>query len=137
LPKAIQRLTPQDDAQRAFKVQAAGIASELGQMRWLMFEQAGSSISMPLLLVVIAWLAIIFGSVGLFAPSNATVVASLMLAALSVSGAIFLILELDPPFGGLISIPSKPMTSALSHLGGQVLMKPNDDAAQFPAGVKQ
>jgi hypothetical protein len=39
-----------------------------------------------------------------------------MLAALSVAGAIFLILELDQPFGGLIQISNQPMLNALSHL---------------------
>jgi hypothetical protein len=116
LPKAIQALLPKDDAQRAFKGQAAAITAELAQMRWLLAEQTYASISKPLLIVVIIWLAIIFGSVGLFAPSNTTVVAALMLAALSVSGAIFLILELDRPFGGLIQISSEPMRNVLNHL---------------------
>ena len=40
-----------------------------------------------------------------------------MVAALSVSGAIFLILELDHPFDGLIPISSGPMRTALTHLG--------------------
>jgi hypothetical protein len=53
----------------------------------------------------------------LFAPANATVVVMLLFAALSVSDAIFLILELDTPYGGLIQISSKPMDSALEHLG--------------------
>jgi hypothetical protein len=116
LPKVIQKLVPQDDTQRAFKAQAASVAAELGQMRWLLFEQADSSISNAFLIVVVAWLAIIFGSVGLFAPFNATAVGALMLSALSVAGAIFLILELDQPFGGLIQISNKPMLNALSHL---------------------
>jgi hypothetical protein len=116
LPKAIQKLAPQDEAQRAFKSQAAAVANDLGQMRWLLYEQTGSSISLPLLIVVISWLAIIFASVGLFAPSNPTAVGALMLAALSVAGAIFLILELDQPFGGLIQISNQPMLNALSHL---------------------
>jgi hypothetical protein len=54
---------------------------------------------------------------GLFAPSNAITIASLLLAALSVSGAIFLILELDQPFDGVIQISSAPMRNALAHLG--------------------
>jgi hypothetical protein len=117
LPKAIQKLSPQDDAQRVFKAQAAAVTADLGQLRLLLFEQAGTSISQPLLIVVIVWLAIIFGSVGLFAPWNSTVVIALMLAALSVSGAIFLILELDQPFGGVIQISSASMRNALEHLG--------------------
>lgn len=40
-----------------------------------------------------------------------------MISALAVSGAIFLILELDQPFGGLIGISSEPMVYALHQLG--------------------
>jgi len=116
LPKAIQKLSPQDDAQRTFKSQAAAVANDLGQMRWLLFEQTGSSISTPLLIMVVSWLTIIFGSVGLFAPRNPTVVGALMLAALAVSGAIFLILELDQPFGGLIQISDRPILNVLDQL---------------------
>jgi Protein of unknown function (DUF4239) len=116
LYNSIQKLSPQNDMQRALKSQAFGIAVDLGQARWLLFEQGGSSISMPMLVVVLFWLSIIFLSFGLFAPSNKIVIATLLLAALSVSGAIFLILELDQPFDGLIKISSEPMRKALSHL---------------------
>ena len=117
LYNAIQKLTPKNDLQHALKSQAGGVASDLAQLRWLLFEQSGSSISMPLLIVVISWLAIIFLSWGLFAPMNSVAIASLFMAALSVSGAIFLILELDQPFDGLIQISSRPMRNALVHLG--------------------
>ena len=90
---------------------------ELGQMRWLEFEQANSSISAPMLYILTLWLAILFVSFGLFSPPNSTVVASLLLAALSVSGAIYLILELNTPFSGLMQISDAPFVSALAHLG--------------------
>jgi hypothetical protein len=114
---SIQKLSPQNDVQRSLKSQAAQIATDLGQMRWLLFEQTETSISVAMLIVLISWLAIIFMSAGLFAPANATVIIALMLAALSVSGAIFLILELDMPFDGVIQISKKPMYNALAHLG--------------------
>ena len=114
---SIQKLSPQNDVQRSLKSQAAQIAADLGQMRWLLFEQTETSISVAMLIVLISWLAIIFVSAGLFAPPNATVIIALMLAALSVAGAIFLILELDMPFDGVIQISQKPMYNALIHLG--------------------
>ena len=115
--RAIQSLSPQNEEQRALKTQALGSAYDMGQMRWLLFEQGGTSISTPLLVVVVCWLAILFFSFGLFAPANGTIIGALMVAALSVAGAIFLILELDQPFDGLIQISSQPMITALSHLG--------------------
>jgi hypothetical protein len=113
----IQQLMPHTDAQRATQSQAEAIAITLGQTRWLLFEQRGSSISTPFLVVVVFWLTILFISFGLFAPSNATVVVTLLVSAVSVAGAIFLILELDRPFSGLIQISSAPLRNAIAVIG--------------------
>jgi len=90
---------------------------DLGQLRWQEFEQAKSSISIPLLCILTFWLAILFISFGMFAPSNSTVVVSLMMAALAVSIAIFLMMELNSPFSGVLQIPSTPFDDAIAHLG--------------------
>jgi hypothetical protein len=116
LPRAIQGISTSDEAQRAFKLQAAALVNYLGQMRWLLFEQTESSISLPLLVIMVFWFTLTFVSVSLFAPPNATVHVAQLMAALSVAGAIFLILELDKPFSGLIQISSRPMVNALSHV---------------------
>ena len=113
----IQRLQPQSEAQRTLKAQALGIFVDIGRTRWLMFEQSGSAIPKPFLIVLIFWLAILFTSFSLFAPQNLTVVFALCVSALSVSGALFLILELDQPFGGIIRVSNAPLRSALAHLG--------------------
>ena len=114
----IYRLSPHNEDQRLLKSQALTIILNLRQTRWLELEQRrGSSIPMAVLAVLIFWLAIIFVSFGLFAPPNSTVLAVLFVCVLSVSGAIFLILELDRPFEGLIRIPSAPLRDALVHLG--------------------
>ena len=116
LPKSIQALEPKDEAGRTFKAQAASVCADLGQMRWLLYEQADSSISRPLLIVVVSWLALIMGSVGLFSPRNATTIIALFVASFSVSGALFLILELDQPFDGPIRISRRPLENSLIHL---------------------
>jgi hypothetical protein len=114
----IQQLSPQDDMQRSLKSQILQIAVELGRTRWLLVEeQEDSSIPMPFLVVLVFWLAVLFASFGLFGPPNATVIGTLFVCALSVSGAIFLILELDQPAAGLIQISSAPLRNALAHLG--------------------
>lgn len=113
----IQALSPTTDVQRALQAQASSMAVDLGKLRWLMFEQATTGISMPLLAVLVFWLAIVFISFGLFAPANATVIVTLFLCALSVSGAIWLILEMYTPFEGVLQISSAPLRDALAHLG--------------------
>jgi hypothetical protein len=89
----IQGLSPQNDMQRRLQSDALRITTELGQARWLLAAQGESgSVPMPFLVILLFWLAVLFVSFGLFAPPNATVIATLFLCALSVSGAIFLIL---------------------------------------------
>jgi hypothetical protein len=113
----IQELSPQTEAQRSLQSQALTTALDLGRTRLLLFEQLGSSIPAPFLVVLVFWLCIIFASFGLFAPRNATVIAVLFVCALSVSGAIFMILELDRSFEGLLQVSSAPLRAALAQLG--------------------
>lgn len=113
---AIQRLSPHDDAQRTLKGQVTTLMVDLGQIRSLLVAQSIPSISKPMLIILVSWLVVIFFGFSLLAPPNATTTLALVASAFSVAGAIFLILELDQPFGGVIRIPSEPMINVLSHL---------------------
>jgi hypothetical protein len=113
----IQELTPKNDAQRAFQAQALKTATDIAQARWLLFAQKGSSIPTPFMVVLVAWLTLILASFSLFASPNGMVFATLLICALAVSSAIFLILELDRPFDGIIQISSAPLRNALAQLG--------------------
>ena len=115
--ETIQQLSPKDDMQRKIQKQALKVADRLLRTRWLMYDQGAGPVPLPMLVVLILWLTIIFVSFGLFAPHNGTVVASLCVAALSVSCAILLILEMYRPFEGIIQISSAPLYTALAHLG--------------------
>jgi hypothetical protein len=113
----LQELTPKNETQRALQAQAVRIANDIGQSRWILFAQKGSSIPTPFLVVLGAWLALLLTSFSLFAPQNPTALIILMVCGLAVSSAIFLILALDQPFDGILQIPSAPLRSALAQLG--------------------
>ena len=113
----LHELSPKDETQRSLKADAWNLMLALGQTRWLMVAQGSSSISKPLLTMVVFWLTINFVSFGLFAPRNGTVIATLFFCALAVSGAIFLIQEMYAPFTGLIHISDAPLRNALALLG--------------------
>jgi len=113
----IQALSPKDDRQRSLHAQALSAVFGLNQIRWLMYEQGEGAVSGPMLAILISWLAAIFISFGLFAPPNSTVITALFVAGLSVSGAIFLILEMYAPFSGLIKISSARLRTTLTQLG--------------------
>ena len=112
----IRALTPLTEGQRALKSRALEISGELARGRWLLALQSGTSVSSAFLWILVFWLAVIFTSFGLLTPPNATVLAALLVCTLSVSAAIFLILEMERPFNGLIQISSAPMREALDYL---------------------
>ena len=113
----IQALAPQNDLQRSLQARAAQTSTDLAQTRLLLFAESGSSIPLPFLGVLALWLIIIFASFSLFTSLNATVFISLSLFALSAAGAIFLVLELNDPFNGLLRISDLPLRNALAPLG--------------------
>jgi hypothetical protein len=114
----ILALPATNDAQSALRSQALQTAVSLAQERLLLIAHHESASTSSVFLVVLTfWLVVLFGSFGLFAPRNMLVIAVLIISALSVSGAIFLTLELAQPFGGLINISSAPLRDALAHLG--------------------
>jgi hypothetical protein len=117
LQAKLRELTPATDAQRQLLAQAQQLSGELLQFRWLLIEQMQNALPKPFLVMVLFWLTILHMSFGLFAPRNAMVIAVLLLCALSVSGAIFLILEMNHPLSGFIKVSSAPMLKALEHLG--------------------
>jgi hypothetical protein len=113
LYQSIDELSPQNDMQRAIKTQATGMITQLAEQRWLILQQRRSSVSKPLLVILIFSLAINFFTFGLFAPRNATVIATLCVCALASAGAIYLMMEFYHPYGGLIQIPSTTLQNAL------------------------
>ena len=118
LQRTLLDLRPATDAQRALRSQALAITSQLAQTRWLtLMRAAGSTIPTAFLVVLVSWLSVVFAGIGLLAPRNATVVLGLIVCAISVSAAVFLILELDSPYGGVIRISDIPLHLVLEQLG--------------------
>jgi len=113
---ALEALTPSDESQRGLKTQAIALAVEIAQVRTLFVAQSVPSISMTVLAVLVCWLVVTFVSSSLLAPPNAMTAVALMAAVGSVAGAVFLILELDSPFAGILRISSQPMVTALQHV---------------------
>jgi hypothetical protein len=117
LQRKILELSPKNDIQQWAKTTAVQITGEIAAARWLHMEQMSSLLEWPFLVILILWLVVIFGSFGLFAPRNGTVIAALFLAALSMAGCIYLVLELDQPYSGSIKISSLPLRMAIDQLG--------------------
>jgi hypothetical protein len=116
----LSSLSPKTDAQRFLLSRAFQISDDIAQTRLLLFAQGGGSISSPFLFILVFWLSILFLGFGLFARLHATVAVALLVGAVSVSAAIFLIIELSDPYGGFIQISDAPVLRALTQIGSPV-----------------
>ncbi len=113
---AIRRLQAPDPFHARLAADCSAQLGEVVKRRWSLIEEARGSISQPFLRVLIFWLMVIFASFGLYAPANGMVVAVVALCAVCVASAIFVILDMDLPYGGLFGISSQPMLDALAHM---------------------
>jgi hypothetical protein len=114
--RAIRSLTPANDSQRRYQIQAIQTLDAILQTRLMLYEQSSMRLPIPVLVVLVSWLFILFVSFSLFSPLNPTALAAVIVIALSASGAIFLILEMSQPFTGLMHIDSAPLRQALPPL---------------------
>ncbi|HEY6859059.1 MAG TPA: hypothetical protein VI358_04630 [Pseudolabrys sp.] len=113
---AIHALSPQNELQRPLQARAMQVANELSQTRLLLFVEADNLIPTPFLAILVFWLVVIFLSFSLFSDLNATSLTFLCVFGLSASCAIYLILELNQPFNGLMRIADIPLRNALAPL---------------------
>jgi len=112
----VRALNPTNDTQRLIQSQASTLLISMGQTRWLIYEQRATTVSRPLLVIMILWLTCIFVSWGLYSPSNATTLITFFIAALSVSAAVLLIFELYSPYRGLLHVSSTSLRMAYATL---------------------
>jgi hypothetical protein len=113
---AILSLSPQNEIQRSLQARAVQVVNDLAQTRLLLFVETDNQIPIPFLAILVFWLFIIFLSFSLFSDLNATALAFLCVFGLSASCAIYLILELNQPFSGLMRISDIPLRNALAPL---------------------
>jgi hypothetical protein len=113
----LRELTPKNDLQKSLLAQASQISSDVLQTRLLLMEQQQNELPSSFLVLLIFWLTGLFISFGLFAPRNGTVLAVLFICALSVSSAIFLVLEMNRPLDGFIKVSSAPLRKAVELIG--------------------
>jgi len=113
----VRALVPGTDEQAWLKSRATDLTESLMEVRFRVIGRVGSSVPVPYLVILVFWLTVTFASFGIFAPPNAAVVTVLFLCSLSVAAAVFLVLELDGPFEGLVRVSPEPLTAVLSMLG--------------------
>jgi hypothetical protein len=118
LRPSISSLKPKNDEQRFLKSSALNIANEIEDYRWRTFEEFNRGLETSLYLVLAFWLLIIFLTIGLVAPFNGTVVTMMIIAAISATSAIYLVIELQRPSGGFSVVATNNLKNALQIIDG-------------------
>jgi hypothetical protein len=96
---------------------ALEVSGQIAEAHWLLVEKGGEGPPWAFLAILVFWLALLFFTFGLLAPGNGTVVCILFVCALSVAGAVFLIVDMAHPYLGFIRVSDAPLRTALAHLG--------------------
>jgi hypothetical protein len=112
----IRRLDPSSPEARRAQSTALARMSALLDQRGCLIGEAHTTLPVPLLVILLAWLVIVFCGFGMTAPANATSLVAIGLVAVSVAAAFFVILELDGPLDGVIQVSSEPLRRTLMHL---------------------
>jgi hypothetical protein len=111
---SLRALSPANAEQVALQTRALQLVDQIGASRWLLIAQSTENISLPLLITLVSWFAVIAGCTGLFAPRNGTTFAVGALCALAISVTIFLIMSMYHPFGGVLRLSDAPLRTALA-----------------------
>jgi hypothetical protein len=112
----IRALTPANHDQQLLEEQALQLAATLLRERWLLIEQSGPTVQPVVIAILVAWIAAIFVSFGMNAPRHATIYATFLVLSVALGSAMFMILELDSPFEGVLRLSSQPVQTALTHM---------------------
>ncbi|MGR9353569.1 bestrophin-like domain [Rhizobium leguminosarum] len=113
----LRSLAPKDAAQRSLQARALEVSGMVAETHWLLVESGKEGLPWAFLTVLVCWLALLFATFGLQAPVNPTVLSILLVCALSVAGAIFLISDMANPYVGLVHVSDTPLQSAIERLG--------------------
>lgn len=116
--QSLSGLTPKTEAQRSEATAASAAAADLEKATWLGAAQESAHVQHPFVVMLILWLFVLFVSFGLFAPRNGVVVAALLVGALAIAGAVFLIIDMDSPYTGILVVSPRPMQQALANMSG-------------------
>jgi hypothetical protein len=114
--REINQLEPKDPGRQRLLSECMQQYSDVIKSRWTVIEQARGSIWPPFYWVLVFWLVILFASLGLTAPANRVTILVITLSAISITVAVFVIIDLDLPYEGLFSIPSTSMRHALADM---------------------
>lgn len=106
LRNALLSMPAKNESQTYLKTTSLALGEQIIASRWRIYEQFDSEVQWPLVVILVLWLLIIFFSLGAITPRDWILVVGLLLSSFSLTAAMYLLIELDTPFQGLITISS-------------------------------
>ncbi len=107
---AIVALPVTTPLQHALQDRALSTAFQIAQTRLTLFEWSRARLPEPILYLIMFWQMALFASFSLFTPLNPMSFCSLVLVAICAAGALFLILDMQQPFSGLMRLSPNALT---------------------------
>jgi hypothetical protein len=116
LAHRLSELKPENDYQRALRSQAEALTADLARTLLNTQARVGGTVPHAFIVVLAVWLVIMFTGIGALTPGNATARTGVIACAFAFATALFLILELDTPYHGVIQISDAPVRLVLDQL---------------------
>ena len=114
---SLAALHPSTDAETQALAAAKATVESIEQSRLQMSFALAAPISIPLIVIVVAWATLLFFGYGLMSGGDATPFVAVAVGALAVASAAFLILELSSPYSGIFRASSAPLEQVLAVMG--------------------
>jgi hypothetical protein len=113
----LKSLNPSTDAQKQALAAATSTIDSINQSRLQMSFAVANPISIPLVVIVVAWTTLLFFGFGLLSGGSVASFVALVVGALAVASAAYLILDLSGPYSGLFRVSSAPLDQVLAVIG--------------------
>jgi hypothetical protein len=117
--RQLRNLEPKTEPQGLLQRRALDVSNQLAEAHWMLIDPGSEGLPTAFLVILVFWLTWLFLTFGLHAPPNPTVIGGLLVCAVSVAAAVFLIVDMAHPYIGFIHVSDVPVRAALAHIGQQ------------------
>ncbi|MBU0800096.1 MAG: hypothetical protein KKA05_03750 [Alphaproteobacteria bacterium] len=116
LGKSLAKIDPADRNQASMLSDIRQQYYHIVEQRWALIEKSEGTIPMPIIVMLGAWLTLIFASYGYRSPTNAVTISMVVTAAFLIAASIYVVLDMSIPFSGPVQISDVPLQRALTEI---------------------
>ncbi|APH59057.1 bestrophin-like domain [Granulibacter bethesdensis] len=113
--------TPKTIEKKRLQFELEERLSPLNRVHWQIISQSTSSISKPFYITLILWMLASFFIYGLNADFSIFISVALIVSAISICVALFVVMEMATPLGGVVAVSDAPFRYALQQIKSDTL----------------